>query len=73
MPNNFQASIRHGDKVTILRPSGIGRDGVEYKAATGRAVMHSSNGGWVLNMGGKHGTPGIATEANTVKVRRVAA
>jgi hypothetical protein len=33
-------------------------------------VMYSSNGGWVLNMGGKHGTPGIATEENTVRIRK---
>jgi hypothetical protein len=54
-------SIRHGDKVTILTPQGQER--------TGRAVMRGP-AGWVLNMGGAHGTPGIASERNIVKVRK---
>jgi hypothetical protein len=54
-------SIRHGDKVTILSPQGQER--------TGKAVMRGPHG-WVLNMGGAHGTPGIATESNIVKVRK---
>jgi hypothetical protein len=70
MPNEFQKSIKDGDRVTILVPAGLGRNGQEWKAATGRAVMHSSNGGWVLNMGGKHGTPGIATQENTVRINK---
>ncbi|MGO9370196.1 MAG: hypothetical protein ACLP0H_21395 [Terriglobales bacterium] len=64
----FQARIKHGDRVTILVPSGRGRDGQEYKPRTGRAVMFSSHGGWVLNMGGRYGTPGLADETNTLKV-----
>lgn len=67
---NFQDTIKHGDRVTIRVPAGIGRNGQEWAERTGRAVMYSSNGGWVLNMGGRHGTPGIATETNTVKIRR---
>jgi hypothetical protein len=66
--NAFQKSIRHGDRVTILIPCGLGRNGQEYKSKTGRAVMLSSHGGWVLNMGGKHGTPGLADGTNTLKV-----
>lgn len=66
----FQSTIKNGDRVTILVPAGIGRNGVEWTQRTGKAVMYSSNGGWVLNMGGKHGTPGIATEENTVKIQR---
>lgn len=31
--------------------------------------MRSGHGGWVLNMGGKHGTPGIADDNNIVSVR----
>jgi len=61
-------SIKHGDKVTILVPNGIGRNGQEWKAKTGRAVMRGPHG-WVLNMGGPHGTPGIASESNTVRVK----
>lgn len=63
------ARIRHGDKVTILVPAGIGRNGPEWKQATGRAVMRSAHGGWVLNMGGPHGTPGLADESNTVAIK----
>lgn len=61
--------IKAGDRVTILIPNGIGRNGVEYKEATGRAVMRGP-AGWVLNMGGRYGTPGIAGVSNTVRVRR---
>ena len=52
--------IRPGDRVTIVDRFGQKR--------TGRAVMRSSHGGWVLNMGGQHGTPAIADDKNTVKV-----
>lgn len=62
------AAIRPGDRVTILRPNGIGRNGVEYKEATGRAVMRGP-AGWVLNMGGTHGTPAIASEENITRVK----
>lgn len=59
--------IRAGDKVTILVPNGIGRNGVEWKEKTGRAVMRGP-AGWVLNMGGRYGTPGVATEESIVRV-----
>ena len=65
----MQSDIRHGDRVTILVPSGLGRNGQEYKEKTGTAVMHSAHGGWVLNMGGKYGAPTIADETNTVAVK----
>jgi hypothetical protein len=68
--NDFQQTIQHGDKVTIRVPAGFGRDGQEWREATGRAVMHSAHGGWVLNMGGPRGTPGIADESNTVRVQK---
>ena len=57
--------IRPRSKVTI-----VNRFGQEH---TGRAVMCGPHG-WVLNMGGRHGTPGIADEENTVAVgsKRVA-
>ena len=60
--------IRHGDRVTIVDRFG--------KESTGRAVMRSDpryGPGWVLNMGGKHGTPGIATEANIIRVSKAGA
>lgn len=68
--NEFQQTIAPGDRVTILVPSGMSGKGQEYREATGRAVMHSAHGGWVLNMGGPHGTPGIADPWNTVKIRK---
>lgn len=59
--------IRPGMLVTILVHAGIGRFGPERKPATGRAVMRGP-AGWVLNMGGPHGTPGIATPDNIVRI-----
>ena len=54
-------SIKHGDRVTIVNRFGQER--------TGFAVMRSSHGGWVLNMGGPHGTPGLADDSNVVRVQ----
>ncbi len=51
--------IGRGSRVTIRTPQG--------QQISGKAVMRGP-AGWVLNMGGAHGTPGIATEKNTVKV-----
>jgi hypothetical protein len=63
--------VRHGDRVTILVPNGIGRNGQEWKAKTGRAVMRGAiPGSWVLNMGGRYGVPGVATENNFVRASR---
>lgn len=53
-------TIRAGDRVTI-----VDRFGKEH---TGRAVMRGP-AGWVLNMGGAHGRPGIASEENVVNVK----
>jgi len=52
-------AIKPGSKVTIVDRFG--------KLRTGRAVMRGPYG-WVLNMGGRHGTPAIASIDNTVKV-----
>lgn len=51
--------ITPGARVTIVDRFGQQR--------TGRAVMRGPYG-WVLNMGGAHGTPGIATDENVTKV-----
>jgi hypothetical protein len=67
-PAELIAKIRHGDRVTILVPNGIGRNGQEWKEATGRAVMRGPHG-WALNMGGRYGRPGVATEKNIVAVK----
>lgn len=47
--------IAPGDKVTIVDRFG--------KSHTGKAVWRGP-AGWVLNMGGRYGTPGIATPEN---------
>jgi hypothetical protein len=63
-----------GSRVTIRVPKGLridrqtGKLVREWKEATGRAVMRSSVGGWVLKMGGRYGTPGLADEKNVVAV-----
>ena len=49
-----------GDRVTIVNRFGQSR--------TGRAVMRGP-AGWVLNMGGRYGTPAIATNENIVLVK----
>lgn len=54
-------AIRRGDHVTIVDRFGQTRKG--------KAVMLGP-AGWVLNMGGPHGTPAIATSENVVKVVR---
>jgi hypothetical protein len=61
--------ISAGDKVTILVPNDIGRNGIEWKEKTGRAVMRGP-AGWVLNMGGRYGTPAVATEDRIVRVSK---
>lgn len=61
------ANIRPGDRVTILVPSGIGMRGQEYSERTGRAVICSGTH-VALNMGGRFGTPGVATPENIVRV-----
>lgn len=71
------ASIKKGDRVTVLVPNGIGRYGQEWKEQSGRCVFPPGcqSGGThaTLNMGGQFGTPGIAAEQNLVRVgQRVA-
>ena len=52
--------IRPGSRVTIVDRFG--------KQRTGRAVMRGPHG-WLLNMGGRHGTPAIASADNIVAVK----
>jgi hypothetical protein len=56
---------RPGDRVTIMTPHG--------SKLTGRVVMARPNGHehLVLNLGGRYGTPGIATVKNIVSVKFV--
>lgn len=51
-------AIRPGQRLAIGTPHGHKR--------SGRVVM-AGPAGWVLNLGGKHGTPGIANETNIVR------
>ncbi len=60
--------IRPGRRVTILVYSGISREGPVYRPRTGRAVLLGP-AGWVLNMGGRHGRPEIATPQNVMNVK----
>ena len=74
MSVSLMSRIRPGMKVTILVHAGLrldresGKFVTEYKRATGRAVMRSSAGGWVLDLGGRYGTPGLADAGNLVAV-----
>jgi len=68
-PTELVASIRPGDRVTILVPAGRGMHGQEYAERSGKAVICSGTHA-ALNMGGKYGTPGVATPDNIVSVRR---
>lgn len=52
--------IRPGDRITIRNRFNQER--------TGKAVMRGTYG-WVLNMGGAHGTPAIADDRNIVRVK----
>lgn len=55
--------IRSGDRVTIVTQHG--------QNVTGRATMRNRQAGcWVLNAGGPHGRPVIASEENIVSIRR---
>lgn len=54
-------NVRAGDRVTIETPHGQRR--------TGRAVMVGP-AGWVLDMGGPHGTRAIADAFNIVRITR---
>lgn len=54
-------SIGPGDRVTIVDRFGMSR--------TGKAVMRGP-AGWVLNMGGRFGTPAVAAEETILKIKK---
>lgn len=62
------ANLRPGDRVTILVPNGIGRNGQEWREATGTAVICSGTHA-TLNIGGRFGTPAVVTPENFVRYR----
>ena len=53
--------IQIGDSVTMSTPQG--------NLLNGKAVMKGPNG-WVINVGGRHGTPRIVHENNFIKMRK---
>jgi hypothetical protein len=53
--------IQRGDRVTFVDRFGQKR--------TGKAVMRGPNG-WVLDMGGKHGTPAVPNPDTIIKVAK---
>ena len=53
--------IMVGDSVTMKTPQG--------QELRGKAVMKGPHG-WVINTGGRHGTPQVVHENNFVKVRK---
>lgn len=57
-------AIRPGDRVTIVDRFG--------KERTGRATIIVPGSHVVLNMGGAHGTPAIATDSNVTRVKPAA-
>ena len=57
----LHAAVGPGDRITIVDRFGAER--------TGSVVMRNQFG-FVLNMGGRHGTPGLASPDNIVKIRK---
>ena len=53
--------IQVGDSVTMSTPQG--------QVLNGQAVMKGPYG-WVINVGGRHGTPRVVHENNFVKMRK---
>ena len=70
------ATIEGGDSVTALFPNGLtikgGRAVREFKARTGKAnpLLIFPGSHVVINLGGKHGTPGVVDETNIVSVKK---
>jgi hypothetical protein len=58
-------SKRPGDKIKFLVPNGIGREGVEWKAKSGKVVMVFPTH-VVVNGGGKYGTPHVVDDNNFI-------
>ena len=56
---------RVGDRVRFLVPNGIGRDGREFKVASGKVVLAYPDR-LVVNMGGRYGQPWVVTVDNFV-------
>jgi hypothetical protein len=61
-------AVTIGTRITILVPNGRGMNGVEYKESTGKVMIVNDDGTYALNMGGRYGTPGVATPENIVAI-----
>lgn len=62
VPPSQRLDLKHGDKVKFLNPQG--------KVMQGVVTMRSSlPGAWVVNAGGRHGTPYIVDATNIVSVK----
>lgn len=64
---NNLSNIKPGQRVKYLAPAGIGRNGVEYKEVRGKVVLNMRTH-LVVNLGGKHGRPGVCTPENFLGV-----
>lgn len=65
--------IEPGDKVTAMFHAGTGLNGPEFKERTGkvnRLLIFEDH--VVIDLGGRHGTPGVVDASNIVSVRRAA-
>jgi len=54
------ANMKRGDRVELSTPQS------GNQTRKGKAVMRGPHG-WAVDLGGKHGTPGVATERNLIK------
>lgn len=63
--NGWMEGIKVGQRVRYLAYNGLGRNGPEYREATGKVVIRNSDS-LVLNAGGRHGRPAVVTEKNFV-------
>jgi hypothetical protein len=61
--NRFE-DIKPRSKVVLLVHAG----GNDWREATGTVVMRGPHG-WAVNLGGRHGRPGVVTPDNFVKVK----
>jgi len=66
MGSDIFVGFKPGDKVVIRVPAGIGRNGQEWAERRGKVVM-AFRSHLVLNGGGRHGTPLVATAENFVR------
>lgn len=57
------ADVRPGQRIKYQRPNGIGRNGQEYKVATGKVTMNRGTH-LVVDAGGRFGRAAVVTPEN---------